>query len=200
VLDQQLQLAAKQMHAHRRALYHADNVVASSCRVCAANPTPLWEIRARRVVHDQQERQIYFDHAQFRLSGVPVFYIPRLRMPDPTLDRATGFLMPSFRTTSDLGTGAEDALFHRHRRQPRPDDAPYLSTKNGRAVELRYRQAFATGEIEMTGALARDDMTCPATTRLSVRHRRLHPAREFPADLRRAGPSRTRPICWTTAC
>jgi LPS-assembly protein len=28
----------------------------------------LWEIRARRVVHDEQERQIYFDNAVFRLG------------------------------------------------------------------------------------------------------------------------------------
>ena len=111
VLDQQLQLAANRMMRTAGRYTTLDNVVASSCQVCAAHPTPLWEIRARRVVHDQEERQIYFDHAQFRLSGVPVFYIPRLRMPDPTLDRATGFLMPSFRSTSNLGLGLKMPYF-----------------------------------------------------------------------------------------
>ena len=158
VLDQQLQLAANRMMRTAGRYTTLDNVVASSCRVCAANPTPLWEIRARRVVHDQQERQIYFDHAQFRLSGVPVFYIPRLRMPDPTLDRATGFLMPSFRSTSNLGLGLKMPYFITLGPSRDLTITPYLTTKNGRSVELRYRQAFATGQIEVTGALSRDDI------------------------------------------
>ena len=43
--------------------------VASSCEVCADNPVPLWEIRARRVIHDQEERQLYFDGASFPRDG-----------------------------------------------------------------------------------------------------------------------------------
>ena len=111
VLNQQLQLAANQIMRVGGRYTALQTVAASSCKVCAGDPTPLWEIRARRVVHDEQERQIYFDNAQFRLAGVPVFYIPRLRMPDPTLDRATGFLMPTLRTTSDLGTGLKFPYF-----------------------------------------------------------------------------------------
>ena len=100
VMNDQLQLAAAEV-MRLGARYTAMNrVVASSCKVCADSPTPLWEIRARRVVHDQTERQIYFDNASLRLGGVPVFYIPRLRMPDPTLKRSTGFLMPSFSSTT----------------------------------------------------------------------------------------------------
>jgi len=133
-------------------------VVASSCKVCAANPVPVWEIRAARVVHDQQERQLYFDRAHFRVMGVPVFYIPRLRMPDPTLDRATGFLQPSLRTTSELGTGLKFPYFIRIGDSRDLTVTPYVTTKGGRSVELRYRQAFATGLIEITGAMSRDNI------------------------------------------
>ena len=158
VLNQQLQLAANRMLRTGGRYTALDNVVASSCKVCAAKPVPLWEIRARRVVHDQQERQLYFDHAQFRISGVPVFYIPRLRMPDPTLDRATGFLMPSLRTTSDLGTGLKFPYFITLGPSRDLLITPYFTTKNGRTVELRYRQAFRTGAIDLTGAFSRDDL------------------------------------------
>src|SRR5690606_15477514 len=85
--------------------------VASSCEVCAGNPTPVWEIRAREIIHDQQERQLYFDQAQFRFLGVPIFYAPRLRLPDPTLKRASGFLLPSLRTSSTLKTGLKLPYF-----------------------------------------------------------------------------------------
>jgi len=158
VLDQQLQLAANRIMRVDGRYTALDNVVASSCKVCAANPVPVWEIRAARVVHDQQERQLYFDHAHFRVMGVPVFYIPRLRMPDPTLERATGFLQPSLRTTSELGTGLKFPYFIRIGDSRDLTVTPYVTTKGGRSVELRYRQAFATGRIEITGAMSRDNI------------------------------------------
>lgn len=158
VLNRQLQLAANRIMRVDGRHTALDNVVASSCKVCAANPVPVWEIRARRVVHDQEERQLYFDHAQFRVAGVPVFYIPRLRMPDPTLDRATGFLQPSLRTTSELGTGLKFPYFIKIGDSRDLTITPYITTKNGRSVELRYRQAFATGGIEVTGAFSRDQI------------------------------------------
>ena len=158
VLDQQLQLAANRIMRVDGRYTALDNVVASSCKVCAANPVPVWEIRAARVVHDQQERQLYFDRAHFRVMGVPVFYIPRLRMPDPTLERATGFLQPSLRTTSELGTGLKFPYFIRIGDSRDLTVTPYVTTKGGRSVELRYRQAFATGLIEITGAMSRDNI------------------------------------------
>jgi len=133
-----------------------ETVAASSCKVCQDNPIPLWEIRARRVVHDEEARQIYFDNAQFRLRGIPVFYIPRLRMPDPTLDRANGFLMPSLRTTSDLGTGIKLPYFITIGRSADLTVTPYLTLRNSTTLDLRYRQAFATGRIELNGAVTDD--------------------------------------------
>jgi LPS-assembly protein len=72
--------------------------------VCFDNPTPLWEIRARRIIHDEVEQQLYFEGAQFRVMGVPVLWLPQMRLPDPTLERATGFLAPSIRATDTTGT------------------------------------------------------------------------------------------------
>jgi LPS-assembly protein len=158
VLNRQLQLAANRMMRVAGRYTALETVAASSCKVCAGDPTPLWEIRAKRVVHDEVERQIYFDNAQFRVAGVPVFYIPRLRMPDPTLKRATGFLTPSLRTTSDLGTGLKFPYFIVINPSSDLTLTPYLTTKNSETLELRYRQAFATGEITMIGAVSNDEI------------------------------------------
>ncbi len=157
VLNRQLQLSANRItRASGRTTL--ETVAASSCKVCAENPTPLWEIRASRVVHDEVGRQIYFDNAQFRLAGIPVFYIPRLRMPDPTLDRATGFLMPSIRTTSDLGTGIKLPYFIVLGKSADLTLTPYVTARDSQTLGLRYRQAFATGKIELVGAVTRDDL------------------------------------------
>ncbi|MFN4153255.1 MAG: LPS-assembly protein LptD [Paracoccaceae bacterium] len=163
VLNRELQLAANQIQRIGGRYTQLDNAVASSCKICDTAP-PLWEIRARRVIHDQQERQIYFDHAQFRVSGLPIVYFPRLRMPDPTLARTSGFLMPDVRTTSGLGTGVKLPYFLTLGPYRDLTITPYLSTKSARTVELRYRQAFATGTIELNGALSRDQLV-PGKTR-----------------------------------
>jgi LPS-assembly protein len=158
VLDRQLQLAANRMLRVAGRYTALETVAASSCKVCEGNPTPLWEIRARRVVHDEAERQVYFDNAQLRLAGVPVFYIPRLRMPDPTLDRATGFLMPSVRTTSELGTGLKLPYFITIGRSADLTLEPYLTTGKSQSLAFRYRQVFATGRLELNGAVTNDDL------------------------------------------
>ena len=48
VLNQQLQLAATEISRVGGRYTTLSRVVASSCQVCAANPVPLWEIRADR--------------------------------------------------------------------------------------------------------------------------------------------------------
>ncbi len=164
VLNQQLQMAANRMVRVSGRYTALQNVAASSCKICEGSPTPLWEIRAKRVVHDEVERQIYFDRAQFRVAGVPVFYIPRLRMPDPTLKRATGFLMPSIRTTSDLGTGIKLPYFIVLGRSADLTLTPYLTARQSQTLGLRYRQAFAAGLIEATGSVTRDELV-PGKTR-----------------------------------
>lgn len=158
VLNRQLQLAANTITRVSGRYTELETVAASSCKVCATDPTPLWEIRARKVRHDEVERQIYFDNAQFRLAGIPVFYIPRLRMPDPTLDRATGFLKPSLRTTSDLGTGLKLPYFIALTPSSDLTLTPYITTRDSQTLELRYRQAFTTGRIELNGAITRDQL------------------------------------------
>jgi len=157
VLARQLQLAANRIDRVDGRYTQLTKAVASSCQVCAANPVPTWEIRAKRIVHDQLERQLYFDSATFRLAGVPIFYLPRLRLPDPTLRRARGFLLPSLRTTSRLGAGLKLPYF-----LPLGDRAdltftPYLSP-NTRTLELRHRHELRFGGVTFEGALTSDDL------------------------------------------
>ena len=157
VLDQQLQMAANEIARVGGRYTRLERVVASSCEICASNPTPVWEIRARSVIHDQQERQLYFTGAQMRVVGVPVLYFPRLRLPDPTLDRARGFLIPRFRTSSDLGTGLKQPYFVPIGSHADITLTPYLSSST-RTLELSYRQSLRGGEISATGAITNDDI------------------------------------------
>ena len=75
MLHQKLQLAASEMQRSDKGRYTAlRNVAASSCNICAGSTTPLWEIRAREVVHDALSQQIWFSDASLRFAGLPVAF------------------------------------------------------------------------------------------------------------------------------
>ena len=57
------------------------------------------------MLHDNKKKTIYYDHAVIKIYDIPIFYIPKLSHPDPTVDRRSGFLPPSFSDTRNLGTG-----------------------------------------------------------------------------------------------
>ena len=157
VLDQQLQMATAQMSRvdGRYNVLHKAKV--SSCRVCDDGKPPLWQIRAKRIVHDQQERQIYFDHAQFRILDVPIIHFPQLRLPDPTLKRANGFLIPELHQNSQLGFGIKVPYFMTIGPHRDLTITPYIGA-NTRTLEYRYRQAFRNGNIQLNGAISDDEI------------------------------------------
>lgn len=157
VLDQQLQLAATEIARVDARYSRLDNVVASSCQVCAANPTPLWEIRARRVIHDERDRQLYFEGAQFRVAGVPVLYFPRLRLPDPSVERASGFLIPNFSSSSTLGSGIDIGYFLALGDHADLTVTPYLSTQT-RTLEFDYRHLTPNADYAIAAAVSDDDI------------------------------------------
>jgi LPS-assembly protein len=154
VLDRQLQLAAAQLARIDGRYTTLDQAAVTSCRVCAGR-APLWEIRATRVIHDEAERQLYFDNARLLVRGVPVFWLPTMRLPDPTLDRARGFLIPTIRTTDQLGFGIRVPYFLPLGPSRDLTLTPWLSPET-RTLEFHYRQVFRAGEMTLRGALGRD--------------------------------------------
>ena len=157
VMDEQLQLAAARVDRVNGRYSQLTRASVTSCQVCGPNQVPLWQIRARRVIHDQKERQLYFDGAQFRVADVPIFYFPRLRLPDPTLKRARGFLVPTSRSTTRLGFGIKMPYFIPIGDHQDVTITPYVSPVT-RTMEYRYRRAFAHGGIEVRGAISRDTL------------------------------------------
>ncbi|CUH80144.1 LPS-assembly protein LptD [Tropicibacter naphthalenivorans] len=163
VLDQQLQLASVEARRVGGRYTQLSKVAVTSCHVCKPGETPLWQIRATRVVHDQQERQLYFDEAQLRFFDVPVFYLPHMRLPDPTLKRARGFLIPKIRSNSQLGFGIEIPYFIPIGDHQDITLTPYLS-RQSRTLEYRYRRAYHNGDLAVEGAVSSDSLQ-PGETR-----------------------------------
>ena len=157
VLNQQLQLAAVQIDRVDGRYNQLYKTAVTSCRICEDGRPPLWQIRAKRVIHDELEQQLYFDEAQFRIGNIPVFWLPRLRLPGPGVERASGFLVPSVRSTSALGLGLKIPYFIKLGDRRDLTLTPYLSSSTS-TLEFRYREAYRNGRIEFQGAVTRDDL------------------------------------------
>ena len=166
VLARELQLASRDAQRSQQGrVTTLRQVVASSCQVCAGDPTPLWEIRARSITHDARTRLLRLDHPQLRAFGLPVGYLPfAITAPDPTVERKSGFLRPQFRTTSGLGFGMKLPYFQTLGDSADVTLTPYLSANRTTTLELRYRQAYRRGAMEWNGAISRDDID-PGNTR-----------------------------------
>ena len=154
ILGYQVQIAAAKVLQKNARYSEAFNIAATSCHVCL-NKTPLWQIRARKIVQDKFEKQIYFEHAQLRVLDIPVFYLPFMRLPDPSLKRATGLLAPKLKTSSVLNTGIKIPYFIRLNKHKDFTITPFYSPKT-KTIEYRYRQAYTSGFMLIEGALTRD--------------------------------------------
>lgn len=157
VLNNQLQLSAARVRRIDGRYTELSRTISTACRICDETSPPIWEIRASRVVHDQEERQLYLDNAQFRVGGVPIFYWPSLRLPDPTLTRATGFLLPRASTSSQLGVGLRFPYFIRLGDHADVTLTPYISTRTT-TLELAYRQEIRRGDLSFRGAVSSDNL------------------------------------------
>jgi len=83
-----------------------DNGIYTACEPCRRKPdqTPLWQVKAVRVTHNQADQEIEYRDAWMEFAGIPVMYTPYLSHPDPSVRRRSGFLMPSASMSSNLGT------------------------------------------------------------------------------------------------
>ena len=160
MLENQLELQAREMERIGGITAELRGVAATSCITCDTRP-PLWQIRASAVRHDTQKRIVHFKNAQVRLADIPILYLPRLRIPDPSLKRAAGFLVPSIRSTSRLGTGVVIPYFIPIGTDKDITLTPYLSPQT-RTLEVRYRQVVKNGSFTFDGAISDDDLDTSA--------------------------------------
>lgn len=81
--------------------------VYTACEPCKDKPekAPIWQIKSRKIIWNQQKKTVRFEGASFELFGMPIAGLPYFEIADPTVKRKTGFLIPGIRYKSELGVG-----------------------------------------------------------------------------------------------
>lgn len=64
----------------------------------------IWEISTTKITHDMTDHMMRFHNAVFWAYGIPVFWSPFLGIPDPSIKRKSGILLPDFNSTNNMGT------------------------------------------------------------------------------------------------
>jgi len=137
------------------------NGVFSPCELCRDDPTraPLWQIKAIEIEHDQEEQVIRYRDAWMEIFGIPIFYTPYFEHPDPTVERQSGLLAPTFGSSDILGTTYQQPYFWAIGPDKDATIAPILTTNQGVTTAGEYRQIFRDGRIDLRGSLGVSDRT-----------------------------------------
>jgi LPS-assembly protein len=118
-------------------------------------PTPRWDLHADTV-------ELNIDHYTllkqviFNVKGVPMLYVPFVLYPTKEDGRATGFLIPTYGSSSIRGQSIHNAFFWAINRS---QDATFMHdwySHTGQAFGSEYRYNRGTGDGTMTAQVVND--------------------------------------------
>ncbi|MGJ3264733.1 MAG: LPS-assembly protein LptD [Salinarimonas sp.] len=123
----------------------------TTCEPCAQNPSrpPLWQVKAARIIHDNEERTIYYENATLEFAGVPIAYIPYFWSPDPSVRRKTGFLTPTAIFSETLGNGARVPFFINLAPNYDLTLRPAYYARQGFLADVEWRHRLMTGSYSI---------------------------------------------------
>ena len=80
---------------------------------CSKNrDCPSWSIKAKKIRHDADKRQLIYDDAILNVYNKPVFYFPKFFHPDPSVERQSGILQPVLNDSDVLGSSFHLPYFY----------------------------------------------------------------------------------------
>ena len=134
----------------------ANRAVYSPCQICnqPGQRTPLWQVKAERVVYDQNDHKVRFQNARLEAFGVPVLWSPYLSLPDPTVHYATGFLTPDVGNSTKFGYFARLPFYLALSSSRDMTITPMISSLGGNALETEYRQRWDNGGLWLQASAA----------------------------------------------
>jgi LPS-assembly protein len=134
------------------------HAVYTTCNLCKTDPSkpPLWQLRAYTARQDLENKRIEYEDATLDMFGVPVMYLPYFSHADPSVRRASGFLVPSFGQSSHIGQFLTVPYYLVIDDQQDVTLSPEITTGSGEQLAAEYRRRFNNGNLTAEGAVAID--------------------------------------------
>jgi LPS-assembly protein len=126
----------------------------SPCKICnqRGQSTPLWQVKAERVVYDQDKHKIRFHSAIIDVEGVPVAWVPTFTISDPTVRYSSGLLTPEVGNSTKIGYFTRLPYYISFSPSQDLTVDPMISTSGGEVLELEYRQRWNDGGLWFQGS------------------------------------------------
>ena len=129
-----------------------ENAHYTACKDCeSASGEPLWEITTSKTIHDSKTKTLYHTNPTLKIGGIPVAWLPYAEMPDPSVKRRSGFLLPNFKSHKAYGYGMVTPYFQELGPSADITFSPVWTTKQGPVADVEYRQALQSGGYNVHG-------------------------------------------------
>ena len=157
LLDDAIKIQTDKVRLRNGEILSAEGVSrVTSCKECDGRQ-PKWHLTASSAKRDSENSNIVYKNVTVRVRGFPIAYVPYIRMPNPSVDRAKGFLVPEAVLTSNLATGIKLPYFIPVGLSSDLLITPYFSSKT-KTLEYRVRKKFINGDLTVNGAFSDDDL------------------------------------------
>lgn len=127
----------------------------TACVKCRQTPErpPTWQIKAAKVVQNQQEQMVYYQDARLEFWGVPLAYVPYFAHPDLSVKRKSGFLSPNAFVSDLLGVGVSAGYFWAPAQDWDITLRPSYLSRQGLVGDVEIRHAVDGGQwsLRMVG-------------------------------------------------
>lgn len=126
-----------------------NNGVYTACEPCEEKPdkAPVWRIKAKKIIWNSKAKTVRFENAGFEFFGLPLAFVPAFEIPDPTVKRKSGFLIPSISLDEDLGVGISVPYYLALAPTYDLTVTGRGYTKQGFLAEAEFRKRFNNGEL-----------------------------------------------------
>jgi LPS-assembly protein len=125
------------------------------CKLCEDKPNkpPTWRVRAGKITHKRDQATITYQNAFFDLLGVPMIYVPWFQMADPTVKRKSGFLMPTYSHSGQLGNSVQVPYYFALSDHYDFTFAPMVTENAGTLLYGDWRHRLSNGaySVELAG-------------------------------------------------
>ena len=104
---------------------------------------PPWQMSAKKITHNKKSQMIHYKNAWLKVYDVPIFYFPKFFHPDPTVDRKSGFLVPTLKNSTNSENYLTLPYFHVVSKNKDFTFSPRFYSTDKFLLQAEYREVTA---------------------------------------------------------
>ena len=118
---------------------------------------PGWKLSAKKVIHDEEKKNIYYEGATLSILNVPILYSPFFSHPDPTVKKRSGLLTPTISIDNNLGNTFSIPYFYNISSNYDLTFTPTFQSKADDYYSVNYRHLTKNHLFNINSSISNDE-------------------------------------------